>query len=245
MPGLEVRDAILRFGEFEMHCNFTVPAEGCSALIGASGAGKSTLVALIAGFERLISGQVFFEGRDITGLPPSQRPVATMFQEHNLFPHLNVFENVGLGVHPGLRLSRTDRESVMAAIERVGLSGMRKRRPADLSGGERQRAALARVLVQRRPLLLLDEPFAALGPALRREMLDFVDSIRREYKRTVLLVSHLPSDALRIAEKTAFMHRGRILAEGPTTKLFRSPEIAELRAYLGEVDFRDGGKSFG
>lgn len=232
MPELEIRDVTFRINGMDMRFNLAVEAGSCTALIGASGAGKSTLLALVAGFEQPGSGSIRYDGREISKLPPDRRPVATMFQDHNLFPHLSIRRNVGLGVHPGLRLDKRDLQRVDAAIERTGLAALRERLPGELSGGERQRAALATALVQRRPLLLLDEPFAALGPALRDEMLDFVDSIRRDDNRTVLLVSHQPSDARRVAERTAFIHAGRVLREGLTADLLDRPDEPELRAYL-------------
>jgi thiamine transport system ATP-binding protein len=117
----------------------------------------------------------------------------------------------------------------------VGLEDFGRRLPGQLSGGERQRVALARCLVRDRPVLLLDEPFAALGPALRREMLDLIADIHRERAMTVLLVTHQPEDARRIAARTAFVHDGRILAARPTDELLGATDIPELREYLGEV----------
>ena len=123
----------------------------------------------------------------------------------------------------------------MGALARVGLEGKERRLPKALSGGERQRVAIARALVMRRPLLLLDEPFAALGPALRRGMLDLVDRLRRDTGMTVLMVSHHPADARQVADTTAFVHEGRILASGPTEALLDDPDIPELADYLGIV----------
>jgi thiamine transport system ATP-binding protein len=156
-----------------------------------------------------------------------------LFQEHNLFPHLNAAQNIGLGIHPGLRLTKTDHDAVAAALERVGMAGMGGRLPRQLSGGERQRVALARSLVRNRPLLLLDEPFAALGPALKRDMLDLVDRLRRETGTAVLMVSHDPGDARRIAETTAFVAAGHIVAVGSTADLFDRPPAPEIADYLG------------
>src|SRR5690606_18181297 len=135
-------------------------------VIGPSGAGKSTLLYLVAGFLAPVSGRIVIDGADVTALPPESRPVTTVFQEHNLFPHLTVFDNVALGVSPALNLDATARRRVGEALERVHLAGLDHRRPGELSGGQRQRVTLARALVRQRPVLLLDEPFTALGPAL-------------------------------------------------------------------------------
>ncbi|MGH6932662.1 MAG: ATP-binding cassette domain-containing protein, partial [Dongiaceae bacterium] len=171
---------------------------------------------------------------DVTSLHPSRRPVTMLFQEHNLFAHLSAADNVGLGINAGLRLAPQDRERIGAALAQVGLDGFEKRVPAELSGGERQRVALARSLVRNRPVLLLDEPFAALGPALRREMLDPVNELRRSRRLTVLFVSHQPEDALYAAERTAFVHGGHVLQVALTREIFDGSSCAELKAYLGE-----------
>jgi thiamine transport system ATP-binding protein len=158
--------------------------------------------------------------------------VTSLFQEHNLFPHLSLADNVGLGLDPGLALDAAAREKVAKALAHVGLAGLEARRPSQLSGGERQRAALARSLVRNKPLLLLDEPFAALGPAQRREMLDLVNALARDRGFTVLFVSHQPDDARHAAGRTIFIEAGRILADGPTLDLFAVP-TGPLATYLG------------
>src|SRR5262245_4510060 len=174
MAVIDLAGVTFRYEDMQMRFDLHVASGECLAIIGPSGAGKSTLLALIAGFERAEAGSIRIDGQDVTGLPPAARPVTMLFQEHNLFAHLTVAANVGLGIHPGLRLTAADRDKVEWALAEVGLAGFAGRRPAQLSGGERQRVALARALVRKRSVLLLDEPFAALGPALRREMLDLV-----------------------------------------------------------------------
>lgn len=233
---VELEALRFRYAALEMCFDLSVATGECLALLGPSGAGKSTLLGLIAGFERALSGCVRFDGVDVTQVPPALRPVSTVFQEHNLFPHLSVADNVGLGLHPGLRLDRAQHAEVAAALARVGLDGLGARLPAQLSGGQRSRVALARVLVRRRPLLLLDEAFAALGPALRNEMLDLVDALRRDRGLTVLMVSHHPDDALRIAARTAFVHAGHVLQVGATAAVLGAAACPPLRAYLGTVD---------
>ncbi len=236
---LEVRDLTFRYEDMTMHFDLRVRSGDCLALLGPSGAGKSTLLNLIAGFEHPLSGQVLIDGHDVTALGPAERPVTSLFQEHNLFAHLSVAQNVGLGLDPGLRLSPAQRDTVARALRRVGLEGLERRRPAQLSGGQRQRVALARSLVRRRPLLLLDEPFSALDPGLRQGMLDLVDQLRLEQRLTVLLVSHNPQDALRIAAETAFLCEGRIVVQEGTAALLARQEPAALRAFLG-VPFAAG-----
>ncbi|MES1151406.1 MAG: ATP-binding cassette domain-containing protein, partial [Dongia sp.] len=156
----------------------------------------------------------------------------SLFQDFNLFPHLTVADNVGLGRSPGLRLTADDRAQVARALDEVGLAGFEARLPGQLSGGERQRVALARSLIRNRPLLLLDEPFAALGPALRAEMLELVDRLRRAQGMTVLLVTHDPNEAARIAARTAFVSAGRVAMFGRTPDVLGSSEPV-VRDYLG------------
>ncbi len=218
--------------EWRLTADLTIAAGSSTAIIGPSGAGKSTLLDLIAGFTTPAEGRVIWEGRDLTSLPPAARPVTLLFQDHNLFAHLSAEENVGLGLRPDLRLDAGERTRVAAALAETGLAGKEGRRPGELSGGERSRVALARALLRNRPLLLLDEPFAALGPALRAEMLDLVARIRAEQGATLLMVSHAPEDARRIADQVVLVDDGRVSAPVETEALFADPPPA-LRAYLG------------
>ena len=242
MAGVDLDAVAFRYEDMRMQFDLHVEDGECLAVIGPSGAGKSTLLALVAGFESADSGRIRIGGQDVTRQHPSVRPVTMLFQDHNLFAHLDVAANVGLGIHPGLKLEAADRERVDAALEQVGVAGFAQRLPSQLSGGERQRVALARSLVRDRPVLLLDEPFAALGPALRREMLDLVRALQTARKLTVLLVSHQPEDALYAATRTAFVFQGRVLQVGATRDLLDGAAGAELRAYLGEFQIRDGGR---
>jgi len=232
-PMLQVDGLSFRYEDMQMVFDLTLARGECLAVLGPSGAGKSTLLSLIAGFEKPLSGRVLVAGEDVTQWKPADRPVTSLFQEHNLFAHLTAEQNVGLGLDPGLRLDAAQRQTVAGELARVGLEGLEKRRPAQLSGGQRQRVALARSLVREKPLLLLDEPFSALDPGLRLEMLDLMRQLQAERGLTVVMVSHNPQDARRIAGETAFVCDGRILASGPTEALLEAREPAALRAFLG------------
>ncbi|WP_375687677.1 thiamine ABC transporter ATP-binding protein [Pseudooceanicola sp. LIPI14-2-Ac024] len=219
-------------GDFRLTADWSVPMGERLALIGPSGAGKSTLLSVIAGFFPATTGRVLWDGADITGAAPGQRPLAMLFQDGNLFPHLSVRRNVGLGIRPDLRLDAGQKARVAAALDRVGLDGFADRKPGTLSGGQQSRVALARVLVQDRPLLLLDEPFSALGPAMRAEMLDLVDGICRDRGATLIMVSHAPEDAARIADRIAVVDDG--VAEAPVeTRTALADPSDRLRRYLG------------
>jgi thiamine transport system ATP-binding protein len=202
------------------------------AIIGPSGAGKSTLLAAIAGFFPATDGAVRWNGQDLAGTPPGERPVTILFQDQNLFPHLTIAQNVGLGLRPDLRLSGDDHALVDAALARVGLKDLGSRRPAQLSGGQISRAALARALLRARPVLLLDEPFAALGPALRIEMLALVREVADETGALVLMVTHDPDDARALGGDTSFVADGVVHGPVETVALLADPPPA-LRDYLG------------
>lgn len=214
----DVRLDEVRFGlgkaRFSFDCAF---AQGrITAITGASGSGKSTLLNLVAGFERPDHGRILIAGKDVTDLHPGARPLSLVFQDNNLFGHLDLFTNVGLGIHPGLRLSMEERQAVSVALTRVGLQGFEKRMPGTLSGGERQRAAFARALVRKRPLLLLDEPFAALDAGLRQAMADLLLDLHRESSNTILLVTHDHAEVDRLADDVVSIDQGRVVgvAEG-------------------------------
>jgi thiamine transport system ATP-binding protein len=229
-----------RYEDMTMLFDAEFVAASLTAIIGPSGSGKSTLLNLIAGFETPLSGRVMIKNEDVTVLPPERRPVSMIFQDNNTFAHLDLWKNVAIGIAPSLRLDGQQRARVDAALDEVGLGAMKQRKPGEISGGERQRVAIARALVRDRPILLLDEPFAALGPALRRDMLDLVKAMQRERNLTVLMVSHQPEDAEYAASHTAFLEAGRIVALRPTAELFAARDLPGLASYLG--DWRSGGQ---
>ncbi|MCF6316917.1 MAG: ATP-binding cassette domain-containing protein [Marinosulfonomonas sp.] len=219
-------------GDFSLKADLTVQAGARVVVIGPSGGGKSTLLSMIAGFLAPTRGRVLWSGNDMAGASPGTRPVSILFQDNNLFPHLTVAQNVGLGLRADLRLTGAQKGKVEAALVRVDLGGYGARKPAALSGGQISRVALARMLLRAKPLLLLDEPFAALGPALRDEMLDLVAELVAETKATLLMVSHNPEDAKRIAQSVVLVGGGVADVPVETGVIFADPPAA-LRAYLG------------
>ncbi|QIG50340.1 thiamine ABC transporter ATP-binding protein [Nordella sp. HKS 07] len=230
---IRLEDIRFRYEDFTAEFDFEIARGEFVAVIGPSGGGKSTLLSLIAGFDRAQSGKIVLDGRDMTHALPSARPVTMVFQDHNTFAHLDLWTNVALGLSPALKLSEAEKRSVDDALARTGLKALARRKPGEVSGGERQRVAIARALLRDEPILLLDEPFAALGPALRREMIDLVKALQQEKHYTVMLVSHHPEDARYAASRTAFLSDGRILAFEPTERLFTRRDLPELADYIG------------
>jgi thiamine transport system ATP-binding protein len=230
---LEVADLVLDYPDFHARYTLTVPARALCGLIGPSGGGKTTLLHAIAGFEHPSSGRLRFAGQDLLRLRPAERPLSMLFQDHNLFPHLTAFENVAIGVDPSLRLDRKQREAVFEALARVGLTGLDRRRPAELSGGQRQRVSIARALVRKRPLMLLDEPFSGLDPGLRKEMIALVDELRRSEGLTVLVSIHTPEDLKDAADRMAFVAEGSVLAVAKPDEMLAGALNPAVARYLG------------
>ncbi|HGL5814677.1 TPA: thiamine ABC transporter ATP-binding protein ThiQ [Citrobacter koseri] len=228
---LKLTDITWLYHHLPMRFTLSVARGEQVAVLGPSGAGKSTLLNLIAGFLTPASGTIMIEGQDHTTTPPSRRPVSMLFQENNLFSHLNVQQNIGLGLNPGLKLNAAQREKLHHIARQMGIENLLERLPGELSGGQRQRVALARCLVREQPVLLLDEPFSALDPALRQEMLTLVSDVCRDQQLTLLMVSHSVEDAARIASRSIVVANGRIAWQGKTDELLSGQ--ASASALLG------------
>ena len=208
--------------------------------LGPSGCGKTTTLRVIGGFVEPKSGNVFFNGQDIAGLPPYKRQVNTVFQKYALFPHLNVFENVAFG----LRLKKTEerevRRRVLEMLEVVGLKGFERRNIATLSGGQQQRVAIARGLVNQPKVLLLDEPLGALDLKLRKEMQLELKRLQREMDITFVYVTHDQEEALTMSDTVVVMKDGLIQQIGSPEDIYNEPENAFVAEFIGESNILDG-----
>ncbi|MBW6424030.1 ATP-binding cassette domain-containing protein [Rhizobium sp. XQZ8] len=230
--GILLEKVELKLGTKEFRFDCAIPAGTVTAMTGPSGSGKTTLLNLIAGFETADSGSIRIAGDDVSRKHPSERPISLVFQDNNLFAHLDLFTNIGLGISPSLKLSPEDRKSISQALERVGLGGFEKRMPGTLSGGERQRSAFARALVRKKPVLLMDEPFAALDPGLRLSMANLLLELHKETGNTVLIVTHDPDEVSRLADHALFIDHGRILLQAQAGEFLARRDIPALTEFL-------------
>ena len=228
---LSLDDLRLTQDGFTLALSGDVAAGERVALLGASGSGKSTLLSLIAGFDWPDRGRILWDGQEITRAPVAGRPVSILFQDGNLFPHLTVVDNVALGLRPGLRLSEPDRARVEDALAQVGLAGLGGRKPAALSGGQQARVARARMLLRDRPLALLDEPFAALDPGLKTEMLALVRELCVDRGLTLIMACHDLRDAERLCDRLWLLEDGAKVLDVALEGLRDAPP-GVLRAWL-------------
>ncbi|MFV0322318.1 MAG: ATP-binding cassette domain-containing protein [Alphaproteobacteria bacterium] len=187
---LHIKQLTTYWEQQEYRYDFQVNQGDFIAIVGPSGGGKSTLLSLIAGLLPIYSGQIEFAGQNITQLPAYKRPVSLLFQNHNLFEHLTIAQNIALGIRADLKLSTTEKQQIASLAQELEIADLLGRKPFELSGGQQQRAAIGRILLRKQPILLLDEPFSALDEKLRAELLRLVYKIHQKNGLTTLMVSH-------------------------------------------------------
>jgi putative spermidine/putrescine transport system ATP-binding protein len=210
------------------------------SMLGPSGSGKTTVLRLIAGFENASSGRVVIESQDVTDLAPFDRPVNTVFQDYALFPHMSIQENVEYGLRTR-KVPKAERaKQALEAIDSVKLSHLSQRLPHQLSGGQRQRIALARALVLRPKVLLLDEPLGALDKQLREEMQVELKRIQREAGITFIFVTHDQEEAMRMSDRIAVFNEGSIEQIGTPQQVYEKPQTKFVASFLGVSNIFDG-----
>ena len=209
-------------------------------LLGSSGCGKTTTLRIIAGFIEPDEGQVFFDSKDITGVPPYKREVNTIFQRYALFPHLNVFENIAYGLRVRKFPKAFIEEEVTKMLQLVGLAGFEKRSVTKLSGGQQQRVAIARALVLKPKVLLLDEPLAALDLKLRKDMQKELKNIQQQLGITFIYVTHDQEEALSMSDTVVVMNKGKIQQIGTPIDIYNEPKNAFVADFIGESNIIDG-----
>lgn len=238
-PRLEVRRLVRSFGGRRVvdDVSLSVSAGQVTCLLGPSGCGKSTTLRMIAGVERADAGEIYLDGVMVAGpgvhVPPETRSVGLMFQDFALFPHLTVAENVAFG----LRADRAEKaRRVAELLDKVDLSGFAAKHPHELSGGEQQRVALARALAPRPRVMLMDEPFSGLDNRLRDGIRDRTLDLLKEEGTAVLLVTHEPDEAMRMADEIALMRAGRIVQKGAPYNVYNAPVDRAAAAFFSDIN---------
>ncbi len=206
------------------------------SLLGPSGCGKTTTLRLVAGFETPDTGAVFFDGRNVVGVPPQKRNIGMVFQDYALFPHLSVYDNVGFG----LKRMKNKRRRIESLIELVGLTGLERQMPDQLSGGQQGRVALARALAPEPAVILLDEPFSSLDADLRGKMQREVTSIIKNAGTTALFVTHDQREAMTISDRIAVMKKGVLHQVGSPREIYQHPETEFAATFVGRSNLLHG-----
>ena len=220
--------------------NLTVNENEFITLLGPSGCGKTTTLRIVGGFETPDSGQVFFEGKDITNVPPNKRHLNTVFQKYALFPHMSIEQNIAFGLKISGKSEQYIKDKVKYALKLVNLDGFEKRKIDSLSGGQQQRIAMARAIVNEPKLLLLDEPLGALDLKLRQDMQYELIRLKNELGITFLYVTHDQEEALTMSDKVVVMNGGRIQQMGTPEQIYNEPENAFVADFIGDSNIIDG-----
>lgn len=238
---LEIKNLQKSFDGIQVikNINLTINDGEFVSFLGPSGCGKTTCLRMIAGFEHQDSGSILFNGKQLDGVPPYKRKLNTLFQNYALFPHLNVFENVAYGLRAsGVKKSEL-KQRVTEALEMVRLTGFEERYPARMSGGQRQRVAIARAIINRPPLLLLDEPLTALDAKLRIEMRQELRSLQKKLGITFIYVTHDQEEALVMSDRIVVMNGGVIEQFGTPSEIYYHPASKFVSSFIGETNIFD------
>ena len=239
---IELRNVTKSFGDNVILNDFSLEVEENEfiTLLGPSGCGKTTTLRIIGGFEQPDEGRVFFQGKEITNLPPNKRNVNTVFQKYALFPHMNVGDNVAFGLRVGGKSPEYIREKVDYGLRKVNLAGYENRRISSLSGGQQQRVAMARAIVNEPKVLLLDEPLGALDLKLRQEMEYELMRLKEELGITFVYVTHDQEEALTMSDKIVVMNGGYIQQLGTPEDIYNEPQNAFVADFIGDSNIIDG-----
>lgn len=241
-PAVEVQGLAKHYGSVVAlrDVNLRIEAGEYFVLLGPSGGGKTTLLRTIGGFHKPTKGRVMLHGQDVGHLPPDKRPTSMVFQSYALFPHMNVLQNVGYGLKIAGLQKNEIAEQGAAALDLVGLTGYENRKPHELSGGQQQRVQLARAMVLKRDVLLLDEPLAALDAQLRKDMCLELKHLQEKVGITFIHVTHNQEEAMTVADRIALIADGELIENGPARQIYRAPERRFTASFVGENNMLSG-----
>ena len=223
--------------------NLTINEGEFVTFLGPSGCGKTTILRMLAGFETPTSGEILFNGKDISELPPNERKFNTVFQKYALFPHLNIYDNISFGLKEKKVPKNEIKKKVKRVLEIVDLEGFEKRKIDSLSGGQQQRIAIARAIVNEPRILLLDEPLSALDYKMRQEMQIELKNMHKELGITFIFVTHDQEEALMMSDKIVVMSKGQIQQVGTPEEIYNKPQNAFVADFIGESNIFDGMKN--
>ena len=239
---LEFKDVSKHYGKVRAvdHVSLSIKKGEFFSLLGPSGCGKTTLLRILAGFEYPDTGRVILDGQDITDLSPNHRKVNTIFQSYALFPHMSVWQNIAFGLQIAKRPKAEISDEVDKMLTLIQMKDQAHKRPDQLSGGQKQRVAVARALINKPQVLLLDEPLAALDLKLRQRMLIELDQIHDEVGITFLYVTHDQGEAMSLSDRIAVMNTGKIEQIGTPGEIYEAPKSSFVAAFIGDTNFFEG-----
>lgn len=244
---LIIENLTKKFGKNEgiENINLSVKEHELLTLLGPSGCGKTTILRAIGGFNQIDSGRILLDGKEIQNLQPEKRPTGMVFQSYNLWPHMTVYENMAFGMQIRKCPKEQIKKEIKKMLELVRMDGSEKKYPSQLSGGQQQRIAIARALVLKPSLLLLDEPFSALDAKIRGQMREELKRIQREAGLTVIFVTHDQEEAMAISDRIAVMRRGYMEQVGKPEEIYDHPKTRFVAEFIGEMNFiEENGSSF-
>ena len=243
---LQIKDMTMLYpnGDGVQHINLDIYEGEIVTFLGPSGCGKTTILRTIGGFLDVTSGDITIDGKSIVGMPPEKRPTAMVFQSYNLWPHMTIYENLAFG----LKLRKIPKETIDAdikdALQMVSMPGCEKKYPSQLSGGQQQRIAIARSLLLKPSVLLLDEPFSALDAKIRHQMREELKKIQSDLGITVVFVTHDQEEAMSLSHRIVVMNKGKFEQVGSPTEIYDNPNCKYVASFIGEMNFvEENGKT--
>lgn len=227
-------------GDGVKNINLTINQGEILTLLGPSGCGKTTILRTIGGFNKATSGNIFIDNQDVTNLAPENRPTGMVFQSYNLWPHMTVYENLAFGLKLRKLNKKEIQQQITDVLALVKMPGFETKFPSQLSGGQQQRVAIARSLLLKPAVLLLDEPFSALDAKIRHEMRSEIKRIKQDLDLTIVFVTHDQEEAMSISDRIVVMDKGVIAQVGTPHDIYDRPESKYVASFIGTMNFDEG-----